>query len=187
METTRKAALAKNETQYFTGKPCVALHIANRRAKTGECIQCRIEKLSLWRQKNPLKVKQHNSQQYKAHSEKIKVSSKEYYLQNKEKRVETTATYRKNNPHIIAKCTAKQKAERLKRVPSWLTEDDHWMIDQAYELAALRTKMFGFAWHVDHIIPLQGKIVSGLHVPTNLQVIPWLDNIKKHNRYEVNP
>jgi len=68
------------------------------------------------------------------------------------------------------------------RYPKWLTADDRWMIEQTYELAALRTKMFGFSWHVDHIVPLQGKTVSGLHVPTNLQVIPAIDNIQKGNR-----
>jgi len=70
--------------------------------------------------------------------------------------------------------------------PAWLTEDDHWMMKQAYELAELRTKMFGFAWHVDHIIPLQGENVSGLHTPFNLQVIPWSDNVRKSNTFEVN-
>jgi hypothetical protein len=45
--------------------------------------------------------------------------------------------------------------------------------------------LFGFQWEVDHIIPLQGKFVSGLHVPTNLQVVPSIINRQKHNRYEV--
>ena len=72
-------------------------------------------------------------------------------------------------------------------VPSvkWLTGDDYWIIEQAYELASLRTKMFGFSWEVDHVLPMQGKIVSGLHVPTNLQVIPARLNRQKTNQYEV--
>jgi len=45
--------------------------------------------------------------------------------------------------------------------------------------------MFGFSWHVDHIIPLQGKTVSGFHTPQNLRVIPGVDNLRKNNRYEV--
>jgi len=81
--------------------------------------------------------------------------------------------------------TIYRRLSKEQRTPNWLNENDIWMIKEAYDLAALRTKLFGFSWHVDHIIPLQGKTVSGLHVPTNLQVIPWLDNIRKHNK--VNP
>jgi hypothetical protein len=81
--------------------------------------------------------------------------------------------------------TVYRRLAKNQRTPKWLSEIDLWMIKEAYELAALRTKMFGFSWHVDHIIPLQGVTVSGLHVPKNLQVIPWLDNVRKHNR--VNP
>ena len=56
------------------------------------------------------------------------------------------------------------------------------IIEEAYELAGKRTELFGFSWHVDHTLPLQGRTVSGLHVPTNLQVIPAVDNIRKGNR-----
>lgn len=78
---------------------------------------------------------------------------------------------------------AKRRTAKMRRTPAWLTEEDYWMIEQAYELAILRSKMFGFKWHVDHVIPLQGKNVSGFHVPTNLQVIPWIENISKANKY----
>lgn len=78
---------------------------------------------------------------------------------------------------------AKRRCAELKRTPVWLTETDRWMIEQAYELSALRTKLFGFSWHVDHVIPLQGKYVSGLHVPTNLQVIPATENLRKANKH----
>lgn len=78
---------------------------------------------------------------------------------------------------------AKRHAAKMHRTPAWLTADDLWMIEQAYELAALRTKLFGFSWHVDHVLPLQGRKVSGLHVPNNLQVIPWSDNVSKSNKF----
>jgi hypothetical protein len=94
----------------------------------------------------------------------------------------------KQTPHGKANTRAneaKRHAAKMHRTPAWLTADDLWMIEQAYDLAALRTKLFGFSWHVDHVLPLQGKKVSGLHVPNNLQVIPWVDNVRKANGFEV--
>ena len=81
--------------------------------------------------------------------------------------------------------TAKRRAARLKRTPKWLTEDDLWIIREIYKLAADRTKLHGFSWHVDHIVPLQGDNVSGLHTIYNLQVIPGVENSRKRNKFEV--
>jgi hypothetical protein len=74
-------------------------------------------------------------------------------------------------------------AAKKNRTPSWLSNDDHWMIKQAYDIAAKRTQMLGIEFHVDHIVPLQGKTVSGLHVPWNLQVIPAKLNQQKSNHF----
>ena len=52
-------------------------------------------------------------------------------------------------------------------------------------VAALRTKTLGIQFHVDHVLPLRGKKVSGLHVPMNLRVIPAIENMRKTNKFEV--
>ena len=77
---------------------------------------------------------------------------------------------------------AKRRAAKLLRTPAWLTVDDFWMLEEAYSLAQVRSRTFGFSWHVDHIYPLQGKMVSGLHTPLNVQVIPGIENVRKANR-----
>jgi hypothetical protein len=106
---------------------------------------------------------------------------REYLKQNPEKD-------RRNWPtgaEAIAN-NAKYRHGKAKRTPKWLTKNEIWMMEEAYILAALRTKMFGFPWEVDHIIPLRGKLASGLHVPHNLQVIPKVLNRDKSNQFMVN-
>jgi hypothetical protein len=56
-------------------------------------------------------------------------------------------------------------------------------MENEYKLAALLTKLTGQKWEVDHIIPLQGTNVSGLHVPSNLRAIRAFDNRSKYNRF----
>lgn len=79
----------------------------------------------------------------------------------------------------------KRKIDLMNRTPKWLTDDDIWLMEQAYELAGLRQQTTGIEWHVDHILPLRGKKVSGLHVPINLRVIPRAENQRKTNKFEV--
>ena len=93
--------------------------------------------------------------------------------------------YRKENKHLVNFLCQKRKIDLINRTPKWLNEEDLWMIEQAYDLAIKRSAATGIQWHVDHIIPLRGKCVSGLHVPTNLQVIPWYENQRKTNKFEV--
>lgn len=76
------------------------------------------------------------------------------------------------------------KLSRLDRVPKWLTKEQLTEIDFFYLYSNWLTKNTGIQHHVDHIVPLKGKKVSGLHVPWNLQVIPAVENLKKHNKHE---
>lgn len=182
---TRKEAITQNQKRYHTGVPCIHGHIADRRASTGECIKCRAVNLAAWRKAHPEKIKQHNDTQYAKHSEALAERSRKFYSENAKILRIKKQEYQRKNLHIYAKINAKRRAAKLQRTPKWLGPDDWFMIKEVYELAALRTKMLGFPWEVDHIIPLQGDKVSGLHVPHNLQVIPRKLNRAKWNLYEV--
>ena len=50
---------------------------------------------------------------------------------------------------------------------------------EAHELRKLRNKLTGLEWHVDHVLPLRGKDICGLHIWSNLQVIPKIVNLRK--------
>tara|TARA_R110000868_G_scaffold199_1_gene1992 strand:- start:835 stop:1242 length:408 start_codon:yes stop_codon:yes gene_type:complete len=123
--------------------------------------------------------------EYKKNVERRKEQALIAYYADHAKSKERQRVYQKANPAKYAAGAAKHRTIKLKRTPIWVDSEDLWLIKQAYELAALRTKVFGFKWHVDHVIPLQGKLVSGFHVPTNLRVIPAFDNMSKHNKFEV--
>lgn len=104
---------------------------------------------------------------------------------NKEHIIQYGKKYRTENKDRYNFLCQKRKIDQINRTPVWLTEDDKWVMEQAYELAALRTQMLGVEFHVDHIIPLRGRSVSGLHVPSNLQVITRAENQRKTNKFEV--
>jgi hypothetical protein len=80
---------------------------------------------------------------------------------------------------------AKERAAKLNRTPKWLTDEDLRLMEEVYFLARLRAEKTDMSWHVDHIIPLRGKLVSGLHVLSNLQVITATENLSKSNKYNV--
>lgn len=149
-------------------KPCVSIYNKEYREKNVDRIS--LSKKS-WSEKN---------KEHKTHQDRL------YAINNPEARKAARKKWEDNNPGKTLAAKVKNKADRLLRVPHWLTKDDYWMIEQAYEISALRTKMFGFQWHVDHIIPLKGRNVSGLHVPHNLRVIPAIVNTRKSNKFEVN-
>ena len=88
--------------------------------------------------------------------------------------------YRKRKQYYITKGHLRAKGVKQAK-PKWLTEDHEFFIEEIYSLRDLRTEVTGVVHHVDHIVPLKGKDVCGLHVPWNLQVITAKDNLSKSN------
>ena len=101
--------------------------------------------------------------------------------ENRQRHNETCARWVKANPGKVNARTARRYAAKTQATPAWLSEDDRWVIAEAYDLAVLRAKMVGGKWEVDHEVPLRGKGVMGLHVPWNLRVVPMQENRRKSN------
>lgn len=140
----------------------------------------RCEKSKAWQAANPGKTRQYQ-QKYQSKNAKVKaVKSLANYHANKD-------LWRSRNKHFYATHQAwnnakraKYKASKLRATPPWANE---FFVGEAYRLARLRTKMLGFPWHVDHIVPLRSKKVCGLHTHDNLRVIPGAENSSKGNRH----
>jgi hypothetical protein len=93
-----------------------------------------------------------------------------------------TARWAKRNPHRIVQYALQRDAAVKARTPKWLNDDDLRQIDAHYLEAARKTRETGIPHQVDHIIPLRGRKVSGLHVPQNLRVVTRSENVRKHNK-----
>lgn len=76
---------------------------------------------------------------------------------------------------------AKRNAAKIRRTLE-LNAEHQRQLKEIYAECRRRNHSIPRAWHVDHIIPLKGKTVSGLHVPWNLQILPAQENVKKSNR-----
>lgn len=91
--------------------------------------------------------------------------------------------YHQKNKHRYAAVQSKRRASEISATPSWLTEEHFKEIEYKYSLARELSSITGEPYEVDHIVPLRGKNVCGLHAPWNLQVLPRDLNRIKGNRY----
>lgn len=97
---------------------------------------------------------------------------------NTELTAKRRAHYAENKVRYVANAR-KREADKLRATPAWA---DLAAIEEFYVLREQMTAETGVLHHVDHIIPLRGRSVCGLHVPCNLQVIPAAANLAKGNR-----
>lgn len=171
---SRKDAQASGLKRYFTGKPCKHGHVAERLVSDRKCIDCANIDSSKWAKENPDRVAVKRANWIKNNPTK----HREQYLRNGE-------TYRRRNLSKVAAKVRRYQAAKMQRKPSWFGEFDMLVEQEAYALARLRKEQTGISWDVDHIIPLQGRLCSGLHCGDNLRVVPSTINRSKGNRYEI--
>lgn len=123
------------------------------------------EKMRRWRSANP---------------EREKANRLAWLEKNGERKKQTNRNFVLANRHKINMYAANYRSLKIRAMVDWA---NIFFIEEAYELAKLREEKTGFDWHVDHIVPLNSKIVCGLHCEDNLQVIPGKENLSKQNRY----
>ena len=204
---TKQEAIEQGLKHYFTGEPCKYGHVAQRQVSNRGCITCRYaDRIDYYRQ-NPerelVRIREKHKAYYKADPKKIldankawrlanhekakenqRIRNAKQYAENKEVELKRRRNWKANNPAIVANYLARRRASNALRTPKWLTEYDFQQIKDIYKLANKKTKETGIKWHVDHIIPLRGKNVSGLHVPHNLRVVPASENLRKSNKWD---
>lgn len=159
-----------------------------------EKIRARVDE---WRKNNPDKVKNRYKNKRQELRDKDSARGKAHYIKNKERVLATVAKYRNNNkeivrqrdkdyakrnPHKLRAIKSRRKKKVIKATPKWLTKDQLLQIEFFYKEAIRLEQETGIPHQVDHIIPIQGKEVCGLHVPWNLQVLTQKENRQKSNK-----
>ena len=139
------------------------------------CPQKRREALRRWRAANPDKVKESNR--------KRATAKREWAQRNREKTQASKKRWREDNKDYHAAYTRSRKKRMKQATPSWLTPEHQEAIDDIYDQRDIISQLTGVEYHVDHIVPLKGARVWGLHVPWNLQLLPADENRRKNNNW----
>ena len=187
MKTCTKCGVEKSLTQFNKDKN-------NKDGKTYYCKECAKLKSKLNYSKNRItriiKQKAYN----KVHREKITERQRGYSKTYREKIAEYNREYGKTHKAEIGRqkkdysalnrgkinaIAAKRHTQKLQATTDW---SEYSEIRKLYERAA-EMRAEGQDVHVDHIVPLQSKIVCGLHVIANLQILGAVENIKKGNKH----
>jgi len=195
--TTRAEARARGLKQYFTGRPCKHGHVAPRQVVNSTCTACSNERRNKRYYDNHDAEKAYKRDHYVKNREYYAIQAAKRYAENLEARRQANRLYaaknressreralrwqRENRARYNANMASRRARVRSAQ-PEWADKQE---IAKIYSQAKLAEAVTGLKYHVDHIIPLQGKNVCGLHVPWNLQILEATDNLVKGNRINI--
>lgn len=129
-------------------------------------------------------LRAYDAARYAADPEKSRAASRAWRAANIDRVRAQAVEWAKQNPHKVRAQAARRRAAKLRATPSWYGDADRSVELGLCEMATALERATGEKWHVDHIYPIRGKDVCGLHVWQNLRVIPATLNISKHNRMD---
>lgn len=162
-----------------TCKVCVSTYNKEYRENNKEKEAVRAKEWNLANKERQAK----NGKIYRKANKKRKAeTNKIWYQDNKESQAEYSKLWQQNNPDKVNAKTARYKASKLQRTVSYANNSK---IQALYTKAQRLTNETGILHHVDHIIPLQSPVVSGLHIENNLQVITATENLSKGNKFDL--
>lgn len=138
-----------------------------------------------WRQRNEEKYRTRIATYLSRHDvqQMARIRMRMWVAKNPERKRQMDSEFNQKNRSLVTSYKAKYHATKLRAMPAWLTDEHHQQIRAVYAEARRLTEQTGTRHEVDHIVPLQGKIVSGLHVPWNLRVLTRDENNRRPRIY----
>lgn len=161
MKTCTKCCATKPVAEYHKDKT----HADGLRSFCKECV-------SVYMKRN-----------YVENREQIIAKTYAWIEQNRDRHNAKSNKWARLNPGKVNARTARRYASKTQATPKWLSESQLLGIKCRYQVAAMLNKEGLAKWEVDHIVPLRGKEVCGLHVPWNLRVVQQTENRRKSNLF----
>lgn len=180
MITPRAQAKAVGAKTYRTGKPCTKGHHAPRRTDNGACVECHSKNTP----ERKAYMKAYMEMYRRRENEKVCSLKRAYYGRHKERLLDEAKAYRSENRGLYVMLCQQRRTAIRRATPRYLSDAHRLEIREIYDQCAALNRRDPGSHHVDHIVPIQGDTVCGLHVPWNLRVITAQENTRKGNKLQ---